>query len=537
MPLPKLRGLDKFGVITDVDALDLPLGAWSFGLNVRFKNGRVNSAPVWRSVKAIGADPRFVYVSNKASNTSENYIGYLDGRVKAWSPLSETDVSPVGYVPSPLESAWTATTLAEVVYVNREDRVPWQMRPGDSQFSSLYAWNANWRAKILRAFGSALVAFNVTKSGTRYPTLVKTSDIVENPGDPPPTWDHTDPTNNATENPLTEMNGEIRDALALGDVMMIYSTSETWSMRQDGSDNVYAYRKLPFTGGAVNTNCVVEVNNRHYVFGKDDIWMHDGLSKTSIIEGRNKDFLFNSLNAKKADKFFVCHDPAKSEISFNYISGDEYVSFNGNGCNRAAVFNYVNDTWTFDDIPLTFHADYTVVASGSMTWDNVAQTWETIGGSWQDLEDGFKRALIYVGETSVPHGLTAKVYARDEYGDGSIVNYPVDTTATKGALIERLWIDLDDLDEDLRGYKHITKVYPLGRLEPDAEPWLFSFGVSDKTNEPPVFSDPQSYDADQFTELDFTAGGKFLHMRGVYNDFKKTSLSGFDFDLIVTGDR
>jgi hypothetical protein len=50
MSLPKLRELDKYGVITDVDPFDLPLGAWSMGINVRFEDGRVNSAPVWRDV-------------------------------------------------------------------------------------------------------------------------------------------------------------------------------------------------------------------------------------------------------------------------------------------------------------------------------------------------------------------------------------------------------------------------------------------------------------------------------------------------------
>jgi hypothetical protein len=57
-------------------------------------------------------------------------------------------------------------------------------------------------------------------------------------------------------------------------------------MTADQSDDVYAYRRLPFSAGAISTNCVVEVNNRHYVFGATDIWMHDGLSMTSIADRR-----------------------------------------------------------------------------------------------------------------------------------------------------------------------------------------------------------------------------------------------------------
>jgi hypothetical protein len=95
MALPKLRDLDKFGVIADVDPFDLPLGAWSMALNVRFEDGRVNSAPVWRNVSnLVNASPRHVTVNNTADASVTIYTGYLDGTVKTWTSSGETDVSP-----------------------------------------------------------------------------------------------------------------------------------------------------------------------------------------------------------------------------------------------------------------------------------------------------------------------------------------------------------------------------------------------------------------------------------------------------------
>jgi hypothetical protein len=536
MALPKLRDLDKYGVITDVDPFDLPLGAWSMGINVRFEDGRINSAPVWRSVgdPLSNTSPRFVYVANRADNATSIFVGYKDGTVSQWAPTTEDAYSVSGYVPAEVEATWSGCTLAEVVFMNREDRVPWMLQPSDTAFSNLSDWDSGWRAKLIRSYASAIVALNMTKAGVRYPTMVKTSDIVADPGLPPSTWDETDPTNNATENLLTEMNGEIVDAATLGNSLILYSNSETWRMTADGSDEVYAYTKLPFSGGAISTNCAVEVNNRHYVFGSTDLWMHDGLTMTSIADRRVRKWVYASLNAKFSDKFFVSYNPTLNTISFNFVSGDQYVAFNGNGCNRAAVYSITNGTWTFDDLPLVFAAGYAKVSLATLTWASVSATWETIGGSWKDLEDGFKRVPVYVGEATA--GLTARVYARDPY-EGGVLTSEVDTVATRPGLLLRDGIDLDEFDADLRGYKIILGIYPQGRLAPDAAPLTFTFGVTDYPEVPPAFGLSQTYNAREDYKLDFTDAGRFLSMKMEYPDYKTMSLSGIDVDLDVLGQR
>lgn len=537
MPLPKLRELDKFGVVTDRDPFDLPLGAWSMAVNVRFGDGRVSSAPVWRSVGTAltNTAPRFMYAANRADSSTSVYVGSLDGTITDWTPSSENDVSIAAYTPSSVEAVWTAAILAEVVYVNREDRVPWALDPTASEFSELTGWDATWRAKIIRAYGSAICAFNITKGATRYPTMVKTSDLVADPGTEPSTWDHTLTTNNATENLLTEMNGEIVEAQPLGNSMVLYSNSETWLMTADGSSNVYNYRKLPFSNGAINTNCVAEVNNRHFVFGTTDIWVHDGLSMESIADGRVRKWIFKNLNAQKADRFFVSHNPQHNTLSFHFVSADPYVKFNGDGCNRAAVFNLGNKAWAFDDCPDVFASGYAKVSLVSETWDTAAATWDTVGGSWADLEDGFKRTMLYAGGAT--GSLTARVYARDYYGDGSTLAAEVATEATQDALLLREGLDLDELGANLRGYKVILAVYPQGRLDPSAAPLSFTLGVTDYPNVPAAYSDAQTYDALENYKLDFTAAGRFLSMRIDYPDYKTMSLSGLDVDLDVLGER
>jgi len=537
LSLPKLRNLDKYGVITDVDPFDLPLGAWSMALNVRFENGRVSSAPVWRAVgnPLSNTSPRFVFVANKADSSTSIYVCNFDGTVIDWTPNAETDVSITGFTTNEAEAQWTGAALAGVVYLNREDRHPWCLKPTDSIFSEVPLWDSGWHAKIIRAYAGALATFNITKDGVRYPTMVKTSDIVADPGVPPPSWDATDATTNAVENPLTEMNGEIVEAQQLGNAMIIYSNQETWQMAADGSDDVYSFRPLPFSKGAIGTNCVVEVDNQHYVFGADDIWKHDGLSSESIADAKVRKFVFNTLNAKQSDRFFASYNPSKKTISFNYVSGDAYVVFNGKGCNRAAVYHIPTGTWTFDDVPLAFASGYAKVSLQTQTWTNVTGTWATAGGTWQDLEDGFKRTLVYVGENA--SGLTARVYARDDYGQGSNLSSDVDTVATRPGMLLREGIDLDELDAELRGYKVLLALWPQGRLDPSAAPMSFTVGATDYPSVPYVYDPAQTYDTAENYKLDFQAAGRFLSLRMDYHDYKTMSLSGFDFDIDTTGSR
>src|SRR3546814_1235480 len=97
-----------------------------------------------------------------------------------------------------------------------------------------------------------------------------------------------------------------------------------WSSDVCSSD-LFRWRKIYDKVGILNQNCVVQVDGLHYVFDKDDIYLHDGASKKSIIHGKDKDFVFQSLNYSKAWLAFVSHDPRLNEIHFCYHSGDRFA--------------------------------------------------------------------------------------------------------------------------------------------------------------------------------------------------------------------
>lgn len=543
MSIEHIRDLAKYGVLCDPDPYDLPDTAWSFGLNVRFRNGKVSSGPVYRNVFALGtSDPRFSVAASPVTGLDLLFTGYLNGKVYRYTSGTEADYTLAGYTPSTAEATWTYTSLANILYVNRADRAPWYLRATDTAYQNLGVtsgaptnWDSTHTAQLLRTCGGALVALNVTKGATNFPTMIKTSSIPLS-GVVPASWDISLANTLATENIIAEMKGSITDAQTFGPQLVIYGLQEAWLMQADGSTQVYNTRKLPFQKGSQNANCSVEIDGKHFVFGVDDIWMHDTNTEQSIVDQKNRDFIFGSINLSKKNRSFILHNPQLKELQFNYVSGDRGVVFLGapDGCNRSATLDYANMVWTFDDQPLVFSGSNANLST-SATYATTTATYATTGGSYLDQEDGFKRTPVYVGVANSTFGLSTSLYAYDLFGQGSTVAFPVDTFATAPRYMERDGIDLDSLNEDLKGYKVLSSIYPQGRFGVGAPPIMIAVGSADFFTTTPVFSDYQAYDGNTLYKLDYNIAGRWLSMRVKYPGYQDVSLSGFDLDLHASG--
>lgn len=541
-----LKNIAKYGVITDVDAYDLAPEAFSNGVNVRFRNGKITGAPVFRNVLHLGnTSPRFTFSSNPTTGLDYLFVGYEDGTVSRITGVTEAPVSVSGYTASAVEATWSSVMLADVTYVNRSDRAPWYLRPSDSAFQNISAatyntpadaWDPTWSCQLLRTCGEALVALNVTKGATNYSTMVKTSSIPL-ASTIPVSWDETQPDTLATENILADMQGGIVDACPLGSSLVIYGQKECWIMTPNGQLSEFSYFPLPIQKGALNVNCTVELDGKNIVFGPDDIWQTDGTSEQSICDGRVRDYIYASINISKANRCFVVHNPKLTEISFCYISGDGLIAFNGaDGCNRSAVWNYGNNTWTFDDLPFVYGSCLANL-SNPLTFDECTSTYDAMGGSYQDQEDGFKRTPCYVGDANTSYGLSTSLYGHDLYGAGSTLAYQVDTNATRARYLARDGIDLATVGADIRDWKTLASIYPQVRLGPGAAPLMIDGGAADTYNETAVFIGPQTYDGITNTKCDYNASGRYLSLQFTHNDYRELTIAGLDFEFTVTAKR
>jgi len=221
------------------------------------------------------------------------------------------------------------------------------------------------------------------------------------------------------------------------------------------------------------------------------------------------------------------------------VSADPLVNFkNVTGCNRAAVYNMNNQTWTFDDMPSIYSFDDGPV-SNLLTYETVATDYADFGGSYQDQEDGGKRVTVCIGDGATEYGIQPTLYAFDLYGPGSVAPYPVDPAATAPVYLERTGIDLDELGVELRDFKLLRSIYPQARVDTSGGNVLqIAAGASDDPNsDTPVYTDYQPYDGVDNYKVDLNTDGRWLALKILWNDYRTFTITGFDLDLKTSGKR
>lgn len=564
MALVPVRNLGQLGVITDIDPNDLPPNAFTYAANVRFADNKVSRGPVFSKLGQTTSNlyPRWVYSYRLQEQTSTFISCNKDGTLATLVPsgvdaLTYEDVSVAAYTPSDQDLPYTATVLSNVAYVNRQDRVPWSLVPGDTDFSTLSGWDSTWRCKALRSFNGCLVAMNVTKGATEYPTMVKTSDFAPF-ATVPGSW-NASLVNSATENVLSDLTEPLVDGWPLRDRFILYANNETWYMELSNDAFVYTYKPLFSNWGVISPNCLAEINGIHYVFGSNDIWMHDGFTPKSLATGRVRKFIFNNLVASQAYQFFVWMHPALNEIRFCYVSEDPYCAFpvGGNigypGCNRAAVYNWQYDTWQFYDLPYVIGGAlgdmYGGGGSGLTYADMSATTYEGVTGVYQATTDTTRLFSLAVGRggsvenevlpmqstgswDSATH-LYSFELLEDVAGVGSLVN-----VVNAPVFIENIQMDMDDISKELRGYKIVTSMYPEGWVIDPENPMHFWWGSSDYISVSADYGDSQTFNGRELYKLDFNNPGRYLSLRmAIANPPQRFMLTGFDIEYKVTGHR
>jgi hypothetical protein len=532
-----LRALGKAGVLTDVDPFNLPVEALSFGKNIRTSNGTISRGAVFRTVGAMATDPKHMLsFQDTSGNYRLLYVGQ-NGNIRSWTSGVEADVSVAGWVSANSDAPVTSCFNNNMIYVNRPDRVPWyRSKDLTTAFTNIPTGGANWdtthRTQVLRSFAGVLMALNVTKGATVYPNMVKWSDFTSY-GAGPANWDVASTTSSAGENILADMNSPIVDGVVLRNRMIIYGAEDTWFAEYIGGNDMFRWDRA-FGFGVMGANCVVEHNNTHYVFGNNDLYVHDGIQERSIATGRVRNFIYNSLRKSMADTFFVAHNPALSEVMFCYVSDDPYCAFPASssvkGCNRGAIYNYADDTWNFADLPYLTHFAQAKADIG-VSFDASGGSYDSAGGSFAALGGDAKLTLMTCGLAS--GSLPRSLRSYEAYSTGS-TTYPLDAFANAGAYMERLGLDLDELKVPLRGYKLLSSVYPQGRMDVDVLPLKMTFGIADHPTEATSWGTEQTFDRTYY-KLDFNQAGRYLSYKIVQSDFKNFSLSGFDFDAVILG--
>lgn len=543
MPNLPVRGLSKVGIIKDVEPWNTPVEAWSSGCNVRFTEDKAMRAPVFRTGIAVASplvDGHGLISFRPPNGNRRAFVLDSYGRAAEWVPATGlTDVSGGTFSPAVASTQFTSCVLQGVLYVNRETHAPRCLTPVAATFASITGMDSAWTAKILRAYQGFLVAFGVTKGATTYDTMAKWSDLALL-GQVPGSWDVTDTTKLAGENTPGQMSGGIVDALNLRNGLMIYTDKQIWSMEYTGDKTfVFNFIKLweDEKWGLINRNCVVETAGGHVCFGSGDIYTHDGVSPPiSIADGRMRQFIYSSMNKSASQSFYVSHSPHLNSVRFCYVSNDQDVKFpSTTHCNRAVVWNYQNNTWGIEDLPLT-RAETTGNATAATTWNGLgAITWGNLGGSWLDMSDTAKTSMLVVGNSNGGTLTAPRIYALDPLSLGSRVPLPMDAEANKASYLEHGGLPLDYTGVSIETAKRVQSIHPQGRLLAGPPPTI-SIGSAMLSQDLPSYGTPQVFSAGS-TQVFSRATGCYLAFRLDASPGTDFAFTGFDADIRLAGKR
>lgn len=537
MPILPIRNLSELGIIRDKSPYDLGLNAFSGGANVRFDTGKAQRAPVFRKVVngLPTPDPWFCVGYRPSDGFDRVFIGAEDGRVYRYAGGVVTDVTASGFSQSAVTVPWTSAFLGDMLYINRPSHVPRYWGPASTTVQNLPNWDNTWRAVSLRSFKDFLVALNVTKGAVAYGSMVKWSDLTL-AGQVPGSWDHTVTTNSAGENILAELNSPIVDGVSLRDVFLIYSETQVWLMEHSGGQEIFRFRKVFNEGGVISQNCVVEVDGKHFVFGVNDIYVTDGTSKQSISDDRVKDYVYRTMNVKMSERFFVHHNPNLNEVLFCYVSGDSDTKFKApTRCNKAAVYNYSNNTWGFMDLPNV--ASLTSANLDQvMTFDAADMTFDMVGGTYYGQEDSYQSHTVAVAAALPSQGISvSKLYGLDPMDNGSL-SYELDPEGYAPAYVERIGMDLDDVGGDLTGFKLLRRLYPQVTIYRNI-PLQIQVGASETPSGNVKWGVKQTFNPYTDYKIDVRNSGRYLALRFFVDEPADFEVSGFDADIGPAGRR
>lgn len=397
MPFVKVPSAGTIGVIKDVAQHELPLGAWTDARNMRFRkrsavqffgHGPSHGAPAvvpYHILQLnIGAASYWMYAGAEKIYAATITNGQAVHTNLTRQETGEDDDDPVDVDYSGERNAWTSTLLSGIPILNPGNEVDppqqWNLDT-ESRCKVLDNWPANTFCKSMRAYRNFLIALNVTKGEQNYPFMVKWSSPAD-PGGVPATWDQTDQNAEAGEYDLAEGGDRIVDGLQLRDSFMIYKEQSVWRMDYIGGQFVFSFRKVLGLSGAMNRNCIVELDGVHFVLTGSDVVVHDGQSATSVLDDVARDALFQDMDTDFNHLSFVFKNPFLNEV---FVC---YTSIGGTAPDKALVWNYKDKTVTYRDIPNLNHANYGKVDNSlGESWASDNDPWESDLTAWNQPDN------------------------------------------------------------------------------------------------------------------------------------------------------
>lgn len=402
-----INDMGSIGAVADMPPYMLPPEAWTQAVNMRSRDGGLERPLGWSSVFGTPTvAPHFIM---PAMTTAVAYWMYTSlTKAYVYDGSTHTNITrqsagvDVNYTATNGYD-WNGTNLGGIPILNNGADVPqfWSPISVATKLANLTNWTATTRAKVIRSFGPFLVAFNVTDAGVSRPHLIRWSHPAD-PGSVPSSWDTADPTKDAGDTELSDVNsGVIHDALPLGSIMYVYKENAVHKMRFVGGRKIMDFGDAAWlpTIGILAPRCVgVTGDGRKHVFAsRDDLLWHDGNQVRSILTRRQKRRLGGDMDSQAFQSSFIFANPLYNEMIFCYPGTG--LSFPDRG-----FFLQYGDGDDFciteiDGITFRHAAAGPIENPATELWsDNPSEVWSDETGPWAQ-QDRYRVVLAGTADT------------------------------------------------------------------------------------------------------------------------------------------
>ena len=516
--MPTLQILNPKGMIKDTNNTALPNEYFSHTQNARFED---NAAK-----KVLGEDQVFgtptvapYFALNWTSGDNSYWFYAGSAKIYRYNGSSHEDFTRAsgGDYSTNLTASgnWTGSIFNGLAILNNGVDDPQCLATtGASAFTDLTNWPASTTCRVIRPFGNYLIALNMTESSVNYPNKVRWGDAAENLT-LPSSWTAS-ATNDAGFATVGDAGEFIVDGFPLKQSFIIYKENSTYIMTFTGGNLVFDIKKLFDDSGALSRNCVAEFNGKHFVVTNGDLIVHNGVSKESVASTIVKRTLFEEIDSTNYANIFVTHNTQKNEIWVSYPTvGSTY-------CNKALIWNYKLNAFSFRDLPDILHIALGIVNPGAtaVVWSGQSQSWI----AYSTTENWGQRNYNPT-ETSILMSSPGdtKLYRGDHGFDFAGSNYTM--------ILERKGLTLDG---NTNTVKQVRKITPRFSSTGTAEVFVGSSMTPDGTY---TYKTQQTINPDTQNKVDARATGKYIAIKFQNTTATTFELNGYDIEYEVLGER
>lgn len=527
-----VKGLGDVGMITDVDAPELPVNGWTNLLNMRCVHGRIEPMDGYADVTSwlnVGTKDVYAHALGKLETTTSFYWVYPydddgDGQCEAIYAMNAsgtvTDITrSAGASPYTGTSTdlWQTAFYNGLLILNNGSDCP-QYWDGDTSndcvnlpWDATHDWDdidgaaTEYHAKVIRSFKNFLFALDITEGTTNYHQMVHWSSVAD-PG-ARPSWDYSLATEESGRVNLTETSGHVLDCIPYKENLIVFKEDAIHTANYVGGQFVFQFRVASTSHGLWAPNCCVEANGLLYCLGDGVVYTFDGVTPRNILEGKLADELFEQIDVAEYKKCFLTHHKEENEVWICFPqSGDTWAT-------KCLIHNFGNGTWYYRTIPASSTIKTGIIeeASDDDAWDYES----SLAWNAETVEAWDERAYSPIGDTLVA-------------ASGQLIQFGQGVTSDT---IEAVRTDI--VVEDPTSWYMTRTMYPVGT----GSAFNIAIGGQKFVDGPVFWETEQSFTPGETRKLDWRTTYPVKAIQVTYSGSGTFTFDSYVIDHVKTGER